>query len=749
MSSNGYPIGAVSSSEHEPSSHSSKDELDREKNLKANNDHEDNSDSSQIDQGLSSPKSRKSNQSFEETQVTIALSWMDLCYDVIEKGAKGRKASQNGGLSTSSERTNGVNHHDEDHDSTEGETSRDIETGQLNAVDEGKKKEGVNFTDEPLSKGQKTKKHRFKKFRRSRHSYKRILDHVDGCISPGEMVAILGPSGSGKTTLLNILAGRISQGIVSGSILANGSKRTRAYYANIAYVEQDDLMFSTLTVFETLVIAALLRLPREMPKENKLKRVNNLIQEFGLAQCKNTYIGGPEIRGISGGERKRTAIAVELIRNPCMLFLDEPTSGLDSSTAYNIVESLKNLAGCRRTVLMTIHQPKANIFALFDKAIFLSQGEVIFFGPINEVVPYFSSINFPCPQYDNPADHYMDVITIDPRSLEAQQKSQKRIETLSENYVTQKQPENLNKINRVNEYSKKESTLETVKTHKYQATYWKELNILGGRAWKNFIRNKRLSIYAFIQTIFLALLIGGVFFGVNNGPTGVQNRVGAIFFIILNQTFSTLFPVLNVFPSEITVFKRERASRMYRVSTYYLSRNIADLPVQFILPIIFSSIVYWMIGFRATAGAFFTFIAFTIIIVFASQSLGLAISAASPNITVANIIAPLIVIVFALFGGFYSNTQSFWGGISWIQYISFINYAFKGLMQNEFKGLVFCPNDPQACTFTTGAQVIAFYQAGTPPVWVNFVVIFGFGILFKFLGFIFLWIRARPARQIT
>jgi ABC-type multidrug transport system ATPase subunit len=721
----------------------------------------------------SSAKNNDSTKSLEDVHATFTLTWRDLCYDVKGKRVAKKKQKkperqpeQQQQQQPVYQNGHGISHVDDlsgeqqDQSTSMGEVSTTEMNGHglANHVDEpteSDRKRDEEVTEPPADKadvvpaipptpqkpeeGGRGGSRRRSIFRPRPRPMKRILHHVDGSVSPGEMVAILGPSGSGKTTLLNLLAGRVSSGVVTGSILANGEKRSKFYYTNMAYVEQDDLMFATLTVFETLLVAARLRLPRSFSKESKLQRVDEVIQELGLNPCRNTYIGGPELRGISGGERKRTAIAVELLRNPSLLFLDEPTSGLDSSTAFNIVESLQNLARRQRTVLMTIHQPKANIFELFDKAIFLSQGKVVYFGPVSEVVPYFSSANYPCPRYTNPADHYMDVITIDPRSIEAQEQSQQALNELVHYYNENRRPQVRQKIDQLIESSRGTGAPEGFKTRKYQATYWEEFLVLAGRSWKNFIRNKRLSIYALVQTLVLAVIIGAVFFsaGRRTGPVSVQNRLGALFFVILNQSFTTLFPVLNVFPPEIAVFKRERAARAYRVSTYYLAKNFAELPLQFAYPIIFGSIVYWMIGFAETAAAFFTFLAFMVVIAFTSQSLGILISAAVPDVTVANILAPLILIIFVLFGGFYSNTQSIWSGIAWIQWISYVNYAFKGLVQNEFNNV------------PGGAATISLYDAGAPSLWVDFVIIIGFGVFFRVLGCFVLAFRSRQRRQIA
>ena len=168
-------------------------------------------------------------------------------------------------------------------------------------------------------------------------------------------------------------------------------------------VKKDDVLFNMQTVHETLTIAARFRLPSDMATENKQERVKAIIDELGLYKARDTRIGDAQVRGVSGGERKRCNIGVEMIQDPSLLFLDEPTSGLDSFQALNVVETLKALceAGC--TIVMSIHQPRSSIFALFDQLILLSEGHVVYDGKAGQdAVNYFSRLGCQCPSYFNP-----------------------------------------------------------------------------------------------------------------------------------------------------------------------------------------------------------------------------------------------------------------------------------------------------------------------------------------------------------
>ncbi|KAI9492170.1 half-sized ABC transporter [Zychaea mexicana] len=246
-----------------------------------------------------------------------------------------------------------------------------------------------------------------------------ILKSITGMVRPGEVLAIMGPSGSGKTTLLDILANRTKTGQVSGDVYVNGHSLAAAEYKKlIGYVDQEDTMIPTLTVYETILYSALLRLPRSMSTAAKKFRVMEVMQELGIDSIKESKIGQADDRSISGGERRRVAIACELVTSPSILFLDEPTSGLDAYNAYNVVESLVTLArDYNRTIVFTIHQPRSNIVTLFDQLIVLAKGNTVYSGPQLRVQSYFKSVGYPCPPGFNIADYLIDLTmqTVEPQ----------------------------------------------------------------------------------------------------------------------------------------------------------------------------------------------------------------------------------------------------------------------------------------------------------------------------------------------
>ncbi|KAI9335039.1 hypothetical protein DFJ73DRAFT_852417 [Zopfochytrium polystomum] len=240
----------------------------------------------------------------------------------------------------------------------------------------------------------------------------KVLESVHGYVKPGQVMAIMGGSGAGKTTFLDILARKSKTGKIRGEILVNGRTMSADEYKSIiGYVDQEDTLMGTLTVYETVMYSALLRLPRSMSYEAKKRRVQETMQELGIVHIANRRIGVAGSRGISGGEKRRVSIACELVTSPSILFLDEPTSGLDSYNAFNVIECLVSLARqYKRTVIFTIHQPRSNIYALFDQLVLLAKGKMIYSGPAQDAaIDHFSSMGYNCPLGFNLADYLVDL----------------------------------------------------------------------------------------------------------------------------------------------------------------------------------------------------------------------------------------------------------------------------------------------------------------------------------------------------
>lgn len=238
-----------------------------------------------------------------------------------------------------------------------------------------------------------------------------LLHDISGQAMRGEVMAIMGPSGAGKSTFLDALAGRIAQGSLEGSVRIYGKPVTTSYMKMVSsYVMQDDQLFPMLTVFETFMFAAEVRLPPSISREEKKKRVYELLDQLGLQSATHTYIGDEGNRGVSGGERRRVSIGIDIIHKPSLLFLDEPTSGLDSTSAYSVVEKVKDIARGGSIVLMTIHQPSYRIQMLLDRVTILARGRLIYMGEPSAVTSHLSGFGRTVPDGENSLEYLLDVI---------------------------------------------------------------------------------------------------------------------------------------------------------------------------------------------------------------------------------------------------------------------------------------------------------------------------------------------------
>jgi len=237
---------------------------------------------------------------------------------------------------------------------------------------------------------------------------RQVLFNVSGCAEPGELMALMGPSGCGKSSLLQVLGGRTTAR-PRGAIGYNGKKLTKAMKRSIGFVSQDDILYGSLTVFETLYYAAMLQLPRTMRTEDKIARAEIVMETLGLSGCRDTIIGDVFMRGVSGGERKRVSIGVELLTNPSVILLDEPTSGLDSTTALKLMHTLRNLASGGRSILTSIHQPSSRLFQQTDKLLLLAGGRTVYYGNALACPYWFEQCGQPVPFGVSTADHILDV----------------------------------------------------------------------------------------------------------------------------------------------------------------------------------------------------------------------------------------------------------------------------------------------------------------------------------------------------
>uniref|UniRef100_A0A8K9XYS9 ATP binding cassette subfamily G member 2 (JR blood group) n=1 Tax=Oncorhynchus mykiss TaxID=8022 RepID=A0A8K9XYS9_ONCMY len=591
-----------------------------------------------------------------------------------------------------------------------------------------------------------------------KNTAREILVDLNGIMRPG-LNAILGPTGSGKSSFLDVLAARKDPSGLSGEVLIDGAPQPPNFKCLSGYVVQDDVVMGTLTVRENLRFSAALRLPRSVPQKEKDARVNDLITELGLTKVADAKVGTQMIRGISGGERKRTNIGMELIIDPSVLFLDEPTTGLDASTANSVLLLLKRMANQGRTIIMSIHQPRYSIYRLFDSLTLLVSGKQVYHGPAQNALDYFADIGYACEAHNNPADFFLDVINGDSTAT-AMNKIQGEVQvsqdlkdidfeelsgsrqTIEERLVEEyRNCSNFRdtqvELERITQ-GKQYTTKPTSRTITYNSSFFTQLHWVLGRTFRNLALNPQTSVAQLGITIFLALIVGAIFFGVKDNQSGIQNRIGALFFITTNQCFSTL-SAAELFITERKLFVHEYISGYYRVSVYFLSKILSDIITLRTIPaIVFSCVVYFMIGFKTTPAAFFIFMFTVTLVAYTATAMTMAISADQSVVAMANIFMTISFVFMMIFSGLLVNLPSIMNWLAWLKYLSIPRYGLTALEINEFVGLKFCEDPAVGTTMCTGEQYLDYLgiEYTTWGLWENHVALAIMTLIFLVIAYL-------------
>eukprot|EP00284_Hemiselmis_tepida_P012249 CAMPEP_0174917844 /NCGR_PEP_ID=MMETSP1355-20121228/2719_1 /TAXON_ID=464990 /ORGANISM="Hemiselmis tepida, Strain CCMP443" /LENGTH=719 /DNA_ID=CAMNT_0016162981 /DNA_START=34 /DNA_END=2193 /DNA_ORIENTATION=- len=549
-----------------------------------------------------------------------------------------------------------------------------------------------------------------------------ILTNCTGSIQPGTLNAIMGASGGGKTSLLDVLADRKDAGTVQGTILVDGAPRdSESFKHNSGYVVQDDIVMGTLTVRENLMFSAELRLPGTISYDEKQRRVQNVIDELGLNKVAESKVGNEFIRGISGGERKRVNIGMELITSPSVLFLDEPTTGLDATTSSQVLALLKRLARHGRTIILSIHQPRFKIFDMFDTLTLLSDGNFVYHGPASGVIPYFDSVGFPCGEHNNPADYILDVVSGGeapqgekdaPMDCEDVSERRRRTRALQERLWAQYQQSPFGRKAYANFEHERTNRHQHVSRNDFKGTYaasWlTQVAVTSKRAFKNVVRNPATSIGQVMVNIFVGVLVGCIFYRLDEQQDVqriVRDRTGFLFFVSINLMFSNM-SALEIFLKERVIFMHEKASGYYRVSAYFVSKLICDMvPVRILPTAVFCCVVYFMAGMQRDAGKFGWFLLTAELQSMCAASVCFLFSSLISVFAIANLSVTLFYVLMMIFSGLLVSINSWPDSSRWVGYLSFTKYSYELFVENEFMGLsIPCKNPGEPCT---GEEVLA------------------------------------------
>jgi len=558
---------------------------------------------------------------------------------------------------------------------------------------------------------------------------KEILIGMSGVLTPGHLCGVVGPSGCGKSTLLNILSGRQRSKKrnydMEGEITVNGKVVNPVKFrTNVAYVMQDDALLFTETPRECLAFSSKLRLPSTVSNEEVDDAVDRMIETLHLEECESTIVGNELVKGISGGERKRTAVGVELITCPRILFLDEPLSGLDSYNAWTLVRSLKSLAEAGVGVVMTLHQPSSEIFHMLDDIVVLHQGEVVYFGPRSSFRDYFTNMGYPCPPKYNPLDHVMLVIQTEPddkveqlkaswlssslhKALRAQIYALRRKHERGESDLSDSSSDDFPLLPDVDGSDEEDWP----GRDEHRANCCKQLCLLTMREFRHLCRDAMSTWATLSMFIFIALMYGWLFFQAgrkeeseSTAPNCSDDSFDAVecatrfrnHYTILTVLAFLLMNLLSMamikeIPSQRPVFLREYAAKTYSSFSYLLAKTLLEIPKVFMFCTVVYLVSYFLVGLR---GNLFLLIVFTWLLCLGVGSMTYCIAAACKSREIAEPLGIIPVIPQVLFAGIFIPVSQVPVSLQWLKYICPLYWAGKALSITEFQ---YVKDDIEAC----------------------------------------------------
>lgn len=518
---------------------------------------------------------------------------------------------------------------------------------------------------------------------------KKILKNISADFPAGTLTAIIGGSGGGKvrfdfhkpprdlisclypqTTFLNVLSHRMrgSNLTITGSTRYNDSPDLLTVTS--AYVTQTNVLLPSLTVRETLLYAASLRLPSSTDSQQRNQLVEEIILELGLKECANTRVGdGLKKGGCSGGERRRVSIGIQMLRNPSILFLDEPTTGLDATSAFHLVKTLKYLADTGRTIITTIHQPRSDIFFLFDRLTLLSRGDVAYAGPTSECLSWFDKL-LPggLKPHVNPADYLIDIVAVDTRSKEAEDESQKRVHRL---LVAWSEESEAHFTTDEKALDKSWAPDERIRLTGQPAPFFRQVQVLTSRMLLTTVRDPIGLVGSWSEAILMGLVCGLIYYRIPHNLAGIHSRQAAFYTLVFGNSYLfMLFEIYRLTRIDIHLFDRERDENLVSSVAWILSRRIAHgILEDFIVPSLFCLIFSHLAGFQGNIGIF---LAIVILTHFTGVSLALFCTAFMRDFTWAALMANVFFTVQTFGSGFFAQAASLPVYVRWTHYVSYL-----------------------------------------------------------------------------
>ncbi|KAJ1323300.1 AtrB [Microdochium nivale] len=506
---------------------------------------------------------------------------------------------------------------------------------------------------------------------------RKLLDDVQGWVKPGMLGALMGSSGAGKTTLLDVLAQRKTEGTISGSVLVDGRPLPLSFQRMTGYCEQLDVHEPYATVREALEFSALLRQPADVAREDKLDYVNVIIDLLELNDLADALIGTVGA-GLTVEQRKRVTIGVELVSKPSiLLFLDEPTSGLDGQSAYNTVRFLRKLADVGQAILVTIHQPSAQLFAQFDSLLLLARGgKTVYFGDIGEngttIKEYFAAQGAPFPPNSNPAEHMIDIVS----GHLSQGRNWNSVWLASSQHAAVAK-----ELEEIVSTAAAAPPATVDDGREFATTLWYQTRLVTQRMNVSLYRNTEYVNSKLILHLMSALVNGFSFWMIGESVNALQLRLFAVFNFVfvapgcINQLQPLFIARRDLFEA------REKKSKMYSWAPFVTGVIVSELPYLCICAVLYFACWYYTVGFphdphRAGATLFMM-----LTYEFLYTGIGQFVAAYAPNVVFASLLTPTLIGIMVSFCGVlapYAQMVAFWR--YWLYWLDPLNYLMGGML---------------------------------------------------------------------